>query len=55
MKIIIKLCINNKCVEKSFSCFAKSEDDKQIIDDLVAILNKKMKEKKIDDYKILIV
>ena len=55
MKIIIKLYLKNICIEKTFCCFGKSEDDKQVINDLVNILNKKMKEKKIDDYKILTV
>ena len=54
MKIIIKLYIHNKCVEKSFSCFAKSEDDKQIIDDLINILNEKRKKKIIDKFDIII-
>ena len=55
MKIKIKLYLKNICIEKTFCCFGKSEDDKKVFNDLVAILNKKMKEKKIDDYKILIV
>lgn len=54
MKIVIKLYINNKCVEKSFSCFAKSEDDEQIIDDLINILNEKRKKKIIDKFDIII-
>ena len=32
-------------MEKSFTCFAKSEDDEQIIDDLINILNEKRKKK----------
>lgn len=55
MKFKIKLYLKNICVEKTFCCFGKSEDDKQVFTDLVNILNKKMKEKKIDDYKILII
>ena len=54
MKIKIKLYLKNICIEKTFCCFGKSEDDKQVINNLANILNKKMKEKKIDDYKILI-
>lgn len=54
MKIIIKLYINNKCVEKSFSCFAKGEEDEQIIDDLINILNEKRKNKIIDKFEIII-
>ena len=54
MKFIIKLYINNKCVEKSFSCFAKGEDDEQIIDDLINILNEKRKKKIIDKFDIII-
>lgn len=54
MKIKIKLYLKNVCIEKTFCCFVKSEDDKQVINNLVNILNKKMKEKKIDDYNIVI-
>ena len=54
MKIIIKLYINNKCMEKSFSCFAKGEEDGQIIDDLITILNEKRKKKIIDKFEIII-
>lgn len=54
MKFIIKLYINNKCVEKSFTCFAKGEEDGQIIDDLINILNEKRKKKIIDKFDIII-
>lgn len=54
MKFIIKLYINNKCVEKSFSCFAKGENDEQIINDLINILNEKRKKKIIDRFEIII-
>lgn len=54
MKIIIKLYINNKYMEKSFCCFGKSEEDEQIIDDLINILNEKRKKKIIDKFDIII-
>ena len=41
-------------MEKCFSCFGKSEDDKQIIDDLINILNEKRKKKIIDKFEIII-
>lgn len=53
MKFIIKLYINNKCVEKSFSCFAKGEEDERIIDDVINILNEKRKKKIIDKFEII--
>lgn len=55
MKIKIELYLKNVCIEKTFCCFVKSEDDEQVINVLANILNKKMKEKKIDYYKIIVV
>lgn len=54
MKFKIKLYLKNICVEKTFCCFGKSEDDKQLITDFVNILNEMIKEKLIDDYTIII-
>lgn len=54
MRFIIKLYLKNICVEKTFCCFCKSEDDEQIIDDLINILNEKRKKKIIDKFEIII-
>lgn len=54
MKIKIKLYLKNICIEKTFSCFGKSEEDDQIIDDLINILNEKRKKKIIDKFDIII-
>lgn len=45
MKFKIKLYLKNICVEKTFCFFGKSEDDKQVINDLVIILKKKNERK----------